>query len=962
MMKRIIAVLAMFSVMMTLVLSTTPFSYVSVQAVSDESALKSAITNNSNIELAGNITVSGNWSSLDYNGTINGNGYMIIGLTTSLFNEFAGTAQNLGVVGADSFSGRALFAVQSSGQISSCFAYGSINYTGTDSVGGLIATQNNGSVTESFSCVNIVSTASTHCGGFIGKIAGGTITSCYSAGTIDCKTGNVAGFSNYATSSLNNAASDTYTTCQIKEPSPGAKPSGVNGVYDNQLSIVRENTANEGVKTNVLMSKATLSDKYAITSTAYPALKTFYSNIWNEKSDRVIQVSVAAASVSDIDASLRHEPDSESFYARMDYLTKGTYIDKTNVNSLKWSFSSNMCKIDDTVPNTSVSGDASKTSVSERPAATSSDLLRSSFTFSGDVKGAVLKAASAEFERQWYITASCNTNPYFPHEVGSGKDTSPFMITNSVELDYVRYYSLIDYVYYRLANNISDIGQWDSIDSFYGNFNGDSKTISSVELIDDGSSNIGLFGSTRSTESKRSEIADIILKDVSFDSSTGVTIGSLIGYAENTKVNNIILNGVENTLKSTGTIGGLIGKAQNCELSQLLVSVEIDGKDNCGAIVGYMNGGSLIKAGATGYVSGQYSVGGLIGQTAAYKAAGEDAGVNASVSYSYSTVAVFAYGSGTVNAGGLIGDAKNAVLNNSYCAALVTVDNATDGYGPFVGNGTIGAECYYDKNMSKDSTVDGAKTTKQLLGTQVLPNYNSTYWNKTNSNYPQLQCFSGQPLSVLSTTPVYYQRYWQDIESHEITTGWIEDAVGTVVIDEPTTLSAFSDDVMVYESASGWGFEVGAGVTRIALRAEGKYAGEQIGIRVLSDTRDSMQTITYTVNGVSGINTYLEIYYTTDDIENVAFSEWSGSQLMVVSGETTNLPLMYDIPKDCYIKAKVSCLDDYDVDTVIINGTAITATDSNGYYVSYDTYSNDVDIVVTMKEASPAWGVHRQTY
>jgi len=942
--KRIAAFVLLFVMMLTLVLSTVTFSAISVTAVSTEAQLSSALSQNTNVVLTDNITLSSSWTSAAaYSGILDGDGYTISGVTAPLIADLSGTVKDLGVIAASGGSSGALLAdvVTANGNISSCFAYGDINYDGEKTIGGLVATLKGGSVTESFSCVNITSTASAYCGGLIGNIQSGTVNACYSSGTIDCKVGKVAGLANLSgTADVDN----TYTTCQIKHEFLHAKPSGVDGIYDNQLGIVRENLENSGVKTRELMENnqdLLSTEHYAVTSTAYPSLLCFYDSddtTWQPKVRHIVRVSTAAASVVDKDSDKRMEPKKDSFYARMDYLTRDVYIDKTNVMSLSWMIDSSVCKIYDVVPSTTAESNMINAIdvVVPQSTSTSADLLRSRFVFDADVDDAELTVTSGTYKRKWFLSAYA-ANPYF--NGGNGNAESPLQIAQKSQLDKVRYYSLIDSANYIVTANIENVGAFDPIMNFTGSFDGNSKAVSELSLNDNEEKCIGLFGTTQNG----AVIKNIRLKNITHETVDETSfVGSLIGKADTATVSNITVFGDNNEFLSTGVCGGLIGEATNSTIEKVLVSIIIKGDQQCGGIIGKMNGGRLTLSGSTGYIYANMNLGGLVGSAP-----------NAYVSNCYSTMAVFSDATGTTgNIAGLVGEASTATVQNGYFAGSVDAPSILNGVGPFTGSGTAGSNLYYDQTVMNHVIHTGGKTTEQMIGTS-LGSLNNSYWSKSDGFYPQLAWTNSSTLSQLSTTPVYFQNYWNDNTTSDMTTGWLAKTNGAVSFDGFVAVNGIDEGSNIFKVNDGFVFEPKNGERR---RAAYIATDIDVGVRVVSAIRDDLITVTYSVNGKDNVPVILEVYYSVDD------TNWFGSQMKVnsSSGEQS-VPLMYGFPKNCKIKVKASMQDEYLVQRVTINDSSLVSS-ADGEFISADSFSNSIHIVVTLSDSDPAWGLRDQTY
>ncbi len=959
-------------------------------AVSSEAQLKTALQANAAINLKSDITVStGIWTSYDYNNTFNGNGHVISGLNAPLFDTLGANASviNLGVAGNVTqamLNPCALFALESSGVIRSCFAYGDITYSGNNTVGGMIATMKAGSVTDSFACMNIQSTsAASYVGGLIGKIEGGTVTGCYSAGTIDAVNAvtYTAGLANLGDDVVANAVSETYTTCQLLHNTPRANPSGVDGLYDNQLALVRESLANTGLSTMQLMgaeaAPATsdyntldLSDTYyLITSTAYPSLKTFYKSMWSDSVRDIVQVSTAAVAFSDIEGvSQRYEPstDSDAFVARADYLTSEMYADKTNVDSLVWTVESADCRIYDTVPVTNVPL-SSKLQQMFHFSENASDLLRSKFVFSADATDTPLTVTSDRYSRKWYLTVRMNANPYFPQSGGNGDSaTTPFIVANKTQFDHIRYYSLIDAAYYKATANLS-LPQWTPIEDFAGVFDGNKKTFSNV-TIDPSyeGANVGIFANTQPYATVKNMYLSNVVIDYSATELPDSAVGSLIGYAgRQTSVRNVVLYGTYDAndanstrygvIKGKHTVGGLIGKGASLTVTEALVSVELEGLEvneqglgGVGGIVGLLEGGTLSRCGSTGYAAAGKYVGGLVGQNNG----------TVTMNHCYSTATVISDQSGAY-VGGLIGYAGTgtATIQNSYTASLA---DAPNGSAHPISGGNLGtiSNTFFDKSYALNAYESDSRAL--VTSTLIAKSFSASYWTKTSTNYPQLKLFAGtsgklSSLSSLSTKPVTVQRQWEDTDVEDMTTGWIKKDTW----HQPTNIAYLEDDnaktahIHPLDNGSGYMFEASSDQRRVVLRTADTSL---IATRVMAYVREDLIPIRYTVEGITDAAAYVQLQYGTN-------GDWKEYDVMTVTGGESEV--LYNIPKNQQVRVRVYTEDAYAVESVALTCDEVSEhlSVTDGYYTDAgSTYNAAVTVAIRLANAAPVWGLQRQSY
>ncbi len=938
--------LAAIVLSIAIILSAFPlftFVFAATYSVGNATEFKNRVVANANdsslvINITADFTITEGVES-DFAGKLNGNGHVItLKSGTALFNEVkqGATIKELGVLVPNSSSVETpansreycgIFANAVNGTISDCFAYGSVNVdfsNGKDSyVGGFCGSvMEKANISNTFSSVTIVSNDAASTGGFAGIIRSDdtkgtpTITNCYSAGTIDVKSGFAAGFANIDKAALDKGTiTNTYTSCQLVNLSNDALPSGVNGLYDNQLSLMRESVDNPGQTTMELMKTTKLSDAFTVTSTTYPALKNFFDNKWSKTALDVVEVSVAAASFSDVVADSRKEP--ADVVTRADYLPYESYVDRTNIKNLSWTTEG--CKIYDAVPITSHNDDYS--------AGTGADLLRSRFVFSAKATNQKMTASKNGVSRSWYLSAY-DTNPYFAG--GDGRSTStPYTIKNTTQLNNVRFYSLITNACYRVTSNFT-VGNFDPIVDFIGNFNGYNKTLSGLVLNDDRDGNMGLFANTRDG----SNITNVILSNPQAISETDKITGALIGSAVGTKLSNIVIKGSQTTVSSTLLAGGVVGKAENCTMNYLLANVNVDAP-TVGGLVGSLVGGKLQYSGSTGLVGGQGQLlGGLVGMTSKGTS-------NASIAYCYSTAAVLSKTSNAV-AGGLVGNLAGASVTYSYSASVAAVQNASGVFEqakPLVGSGSSAASsCSYDGQFyQNDTMVVSAKGT-------------ASNWNSVDGCYPQIAYFVdkayAKDLSLVSTTKFIYQHYWEDSKADDLTTGFIPST-----FSQPTVATEFCSENVVsaiytVESTEGYGFQPASNAPFVAMKA---IDDNEVAVRYAVMFRNDVVSLDYNIVGQDNSPVFVSIAYSKDQ------TTWNEVQMRVINGSIE----LYDIPKASYIRVRVWTLNERGVLSIVANSETLTDTDRDGYYVSANTFSDPITVTITLRNTTAPWGVQR---
>ena len=296
---------------------------------------------------------------------------------------------------------------------------------------------------------------------------------------------------------------------------------------------------------------------------------------------------------------------------------------------------------------------------------------------------------------------------------------------------------------YKLANNIdaseTQSRGWTPVGTFTGIFDGDNKTITG--LYKHSADNLGLFNFV-GTSSNSAEIKNIGLINVSVVGS--FYIGGLASYLEsNSTISNSYVTG---TVSGDYYVGGLVGENHGL-ISNSYATVITGCWSNAGGLVG-RNYGSISNSYATGAVTNGSLVGGLVGYN------------EGSISNSYATGAInnadnagglvgdnessisnsYATGaiSGTYNIGGLIGFNRGSI-SNSY--AIGVVSGTGGGIGGLVGasSGTV-TNSYYDYQTTgqSDTGKGEPKTTAQMKTQSTFSGWDfDTIWEVVGgSTYP----------------------------------------------------------------------------------------------------------------------------------------------------------------------------------------------------------------------------------
>lgn len=343
---------------------------------------------------------------------------------------------------------------------------------------------------------------------------------------------------------------------------------------------------------------------------------------------------------------------------------------------------------------------------------------------------------------------------------GIGTEANPYQIGTPAHLDNIRLYLGTEHQdkHFLLTQNI-DFGTapwntgegWNPIGSyeaqFYGNFDGNGKTVSNLTINRPGSSNsnIGLFGYLHDN----AEITDLTLQNATV--SGHGSVGALAGRSDGSLAN---ITATSTVTGNGNGIGGLVGtNAGTLQLAS--VSAIVTGNSlQTGGLVGY-NFGTIQDCQVSGNVTGTDQVGGLVGNnmgTISTSFASGDvignselgglAGVN------YSTIAnSYAKGSvtGTSNSvGGLVGIAANSGSTITNCYSIGSVTGGSQVGGALGANhGTVSAVFYNSDTSGQTDTNKGTPvTTAQLktLATYTGWSFSSIWTLNANDNngYPAL--------------------------------------------------------------------------------------------------------------------------------------------------------------------------------------------------------------------------------
>lgn len=238
---------------------------------------------------------------------------------------------------------------------------------------------------------------------------------------------------------------------------------------------------------------------------------------------------------------------------------------------------------------------------------------------------------------------------------------------------------------------------------FYGNYNGQGYSISSLNLDYPSDNQIGMFGSCQGATIQNVKLVNPTVRGTN-------NVGALIGVSEGCLVTNCSVEG--GSVLGTGTsIGGLIGNALRTSItltptsvSTCSANISVTGGANSsyiGGLIGSSSYTTLQKSFANNIVNtvGAQYVGGLIGYS-----------YNNTISKCYSTGGSTSTVSGNLYIGGLIGQDAGSGITDCYSVANVVgnFDNYAFRGGLIAHtNGTTVTSCYSAGQIPESSNYTG---------------------------------------------------------------------------------------------------------------------------------------------------------------------------------------------------------------------------------------------------------------
>ncbi|MEI7794843.1 MAG: GLUG motif-containing protein [Thermoleophilia bacterium] len=428
----------------------------------------------------------------------------------------------------------------------------------------------------------------------------------------------------------------------------------------------------------------------------------------------------------------------------------------------------------------------------------------------GLLLAALLATAAFAFPPSAASGNGCITNT---PGVADGTAAHPFLIATVANLQCMRdnsgYYWTGQHFRQTVDLDLSGVPVWTATigtvtTPFTGHYDGNNNTITGLQVSLTNVSNAGLFGVTSRATLANIKLTNAVVSITPEPEFSGV--GALVGWARNQTV----ISHVESSGAISGQVaGGIAGTIDSgSSIASSSSSAVITGNDWCaGGLVGCVGGtvgeaqtSSISDSSATGHVTGDIFVGGLVGGvwapatiTRSY-ATGDTVGrpppgypgggyvgglaglIQAMADPSTAVTIASSFATGNVTAtdptsrdspescgscaGGLVGGSNvlasslDNVITNSYASGMVTSGVAAGG---LVGK-SLGGNLAIASSYSRSAVRGPDGSTGGVLGAVATgsPIITSTFWNPTDADNAGTNGFGTQSTQTAMRTPTPY--------------------------------------------------------------------------------------------------------------------------------------------------------------------------------------------------------------
>lgn len=359
---------------------------------------------------------------------------------------------------------------------------------------------------------------------------------------------------------------------------------------------------------------------------------------------------------------------------------------------------------------------------------------------------------------------------------GTGEPNNPYLIKTAEQLntigaepnDWDKHFKLIaniDLIAYT-GTEFNIIGYWRSRSDnkpFNGVFDGNDHTISNLTIVNDRYIYLGLFGYL----SHNAEVKDLGVENIDITSlGTDIYAGGLVGYNSGTIINCSITGSV------TGdkSVGGLVGSNNG----GIIVNCY-----NKASVTGYWEVGGLIGSNAEGYITSCYSTGNV------YSDSEKIGGLVGNI---YSGTVISCYSTGKVHGdyqdvGGLVGYNNSGFVTGCYSTGIVEGDYDVGG---LIGEnwGTVWG-CY------STGTVEGNRYVGGLIGDNTHGTVIKSFSIGTSEDMcSKGSCGSGKTTAEMQIKSTFIDAGWDFLGERE---NGLHEIWQMPATEGPPVLSIFND-------------------------------------------------------------------------------------------------------------------------------------------------------------------------
>jgi len=379
--------------------------------------------------------------------------------------------------------------------------------------------------------------------------------------------------------------------------------------------------------------------------------------------------------------------------------------------------------------------------------------------------------------------------PELPFSAGNGTADNPYVIDTASQLNDIGHNPRLMTAHFRLDDNVDLSGihfHLIGCDAYpyTGVFDGGGFTISHFSYTATEEEDIGLF---RVIHSRDAEVRNLTLVNPNIEAAHTNNVASLVGTLEEGVLRDCHVVG--GWLSGNYTTGGLVGQSGRYELEESAIptrvlgcsaTAHVTGQMTVGGLIGMTGeGGLIVDCHANGDVTGVSQVGGLTGSaysvtirncsSAGRVVGGRMAGgltgvhVSGALEGSFSTALV----KGTMEIGGLAGVNAGAI-NNCYSKGSVEGENTVGG---LVGqNGSVHSTGESPGIISKSygtGSISGDENIGGLAGCQLVGSITDSFWDITTSGLPARAGGPSQKTAQMQTASTFLEAGWDFVGEAE---------------------------------------------------------------------------------------------------------------------------------------------------------------------------------------------------